>query len=219
MLVPMPYCDNNTITCTLIVPQQTAPVFDTSRSTHTPSPLPSLTTPESPSQPQHPSHPPTPPENTPQSTNPDQTSIPPSPPLHPRTPHKMPHPRPTNLPPAQQPPSVHHPLSLHYQCAFCNRVRIVVKTPHHYPAQHNNDTPIAPAPTPTGTCLIRTGDTWRHPVFGELPGYIEGGECRYQRMDLDLGGGKSGNAGGSGSGRGRGRGPALLSLGVGLGGR
>ena len=66
-----------------------------------------------------------------------------------------------------------HPISLHYQCTFCGR--IVIKA-HKRPEQE-------PAP-PIGTCLIKTGATWRHPVLGEMSHYIEGGVCRYERMDL-----------------------------------
>ena len=95
--------------------------------------------------------------------------------------------------PVSKPPMspTSNPISLHYQCTFCNR--IVIKA--------NNKSDKFPAP-PTGQCLIKAGGTWRHPVFGDMPHLIEGGACKYERMDLREGVGMSMR-------------PALLSWGFG----
>lgn len=66
-------------------------------------------------------------------------------------------------------------VSVCWQCTFCGR--IVIKS-------HIAES-AAPSPSPPAArCLIRTGNTWTHPALGKLPYYIEGGLCRYQRMDL-----------------------------------
>ena len=84
-------------------------------------------------------------------------------------------PHPPKAQPVSKPPisPTSNPISLHYQCTFCTR--IVIKA-------HNRSDKI-PA-LPTGQCLMKTGGTWRHPVFGDMPHLIEGGACKYERMDL-----------------------------------
>ena len=65
-------------------------------------------------------------------------------------------------------------LSICWQCTVC--AKIVIKS--------HTATSAEPFPRPPKTpCLIKTGATWTHPVLGGLPHYIDGGICKYQRMD------------------------------------
>ena len=72
------------------------------------------------------------------------------------------------------PHRIPRPVSICWQCTSCGRIVIESHTAGR----------AAPPPTPPAAqCLIRTGEARTHPVLGRRPQYIEGGICRYERMD------------------------------------
>ena len=75
---------------------------------------------------------------------------------------------------AVDPHSIPRPVSICWQCTFCGRIVI---------ERHKAGRAASPPNPPAAQCLIRTGEARTRPVLGQLPRYIEGGICRYERMD------------------------------------